>query len=318
MVRYALDLYAMEEALRQYEDAKSLAPIEKVSQSFSRVEKVLEYYESQIPEKVYSEIQEKILAATELASITEARTDEEIGLLGALATAGIAALAYQHELNKQFSTIRDIILQIEQLDTDSAQRFNRTLSLLARDLSNWVERAEATNALFDYLADAENIQTRQRFRALLVLKDIKQQTRFLARGIEVDVSQVDPGLYLPEATLPEWGAIFQNVLTNAFNAMIDSDRRLLQVSSYSKGTERGILVQDTGYGIDLNNAEKWFQPFKRASKISKARQALGYGGTGLGLTIVRLLSSRVGCIAEFVEPDGGFNTAFSLSWRERQ
>jgi signal transduction histidine kinase len=252
-----------------------------------------------------------------MAATSEARVQEEIGLLGALATAGISAVAYQHELSKQFSTIRDIMRRIERIHTDDEQ-LQQSLKRLAHDLSRWVERAEATNALFDYLADAENTQTRRRFPAASVLKDIKRQTRFLARGIEVDVSQVDPELRLPEATLAEWGAIFQNVFTNAFNAMLDSEERLLQVSSREQGRNREILVQDTGYGVELKNAERLFQPFERASKISPGRRAMGYGGTGLGLTIVQLLADRIGCKVEFVDPNEGFSTAFSLSWRESQ
>ena len=315
MVRYALDLYAMEEAKRQYEEKAIGHPTEKSSQRFERVEEVLEYYEPQIPEPVYDQIREKVREATEMAVANESRVEAEIGILGALATAGISAVAYQHELSKQFGTIRDITHRVERIHTND-ERLQQSLERLVYDLSGWMERAEATNALFDYLADAENTKTRRRFRAASVLEDIQRQTRFFSRGIEVDVRGVDSKLRLPEATLAEWGAIFQNVFTNAFNAMLDSEKRLLQVSSREESREWEILVQDTGHGVDLKNAEKLFQPFERASKISQARRGLGYGGTGLGLTIVRLLADRIGCRVGFVEPDTAFSTAFSLSWRE--
>jgi signal transduction histidine kinase len=178
-----------------------------------------------------------------------------------------------------------------------------------------VERARATNALFDYLADADNTKMRLRLRAMSVLKEVKTQTRFLARGIHVDVSKVDDDILLPKATFAEWSAIFQNVFTNAFNAMLDSEERLLQVSSRADGKRREVLIQDTGVGVDLKDAERLFQPFERGIEISPARRALGYGGTGLGLTIVQLLADRIGCKVGFVEPDDGFNTAFSISWR---
>jgi len=109
---------------------------------------------------------------------------------------------------------------------------------------------------------------------------------------------------------------FQNVFTNAFNAMLDSSRRLLHISSRSHEKSREILIQDTGQGIDLEKADKFFAPFERASKISAERQALGYGGTGLGLTIVRLLADNIGCRVQFVAPKNGFRTAFSIRWRE--
>ncbi len=138
----------------------------------------------------------------------------------------------------------------------------------------------------------------------------------LARGIAVDSHAIDDDLLLPEASLAEWTAVFQNVFTNAFNAMIESERRLLEVSSRAEATSRAVLVQDTGVGVDLETAEELFEPFERRTPTPPQRRRLGYGGTGLGLTIVRLVADRIGCTVGFVEPDDGFSTAFSLSWRE--
>jgi len=315
MVRYALDLYAFEEARRQYEKLLEEAPTEPMSQKFARVEQVLEDYESDIPEEVYQYLCKRVREATLAARAEQDLVVGQMGLLGALATAGISALAYQHELRKQFTAVESIVEELQSVETDD-EKLRQSLISLADGLTSWLERARATHALFDYLADAESAKLKQRFPAASVLRDIKAQTAFLARGIEVNVGDVAKDLLLPQASLAEWGAIFQNVFTNAFNAMLDSEERLLSVSSRSNGKMREILVQDTGVGVDLQNAERFFQPFERGLKISQDRQALGYGGTGLGLTIVRLLADRIGCKVGFVEPEDGFRTAFSLGWEE--
>ena len=75
-------------------------------------------------------------------------------------------------------------------------------------------------------------------------------------------------------------------------------------------------MQDTGYGVNATRAETLFEPFERKVKISTERRALGYGGMGLGLTIVRLVARNIGCTVAFVEPEKTFSTAFSLRWRE--
>jgi len=315
MIRYAIDLYANERARRVFAEKERKAPTEPTVQKFVRVEQVLEDYEPDISKEAYQDLREHVREATFAAKTEQDRVVEQMGLLGALATAGISALAYQHELRKQFTTVESIVEDLRGVEADDAE-LRRTLTTLAEDLAAWLERARATNALFDYLADVENTQLRSRFRAVSVLRDVKTQTAFLARGIEVDVSGVAENLLLPQASLAEWGAIFQNVFTNAFNAMLDSDERVLYVESHSDGKTREILVQDTGVGIDLQDAERLFQPFERGLKVSRERQSLGYGGTGLGLTIVRLLADRIGCRVGFVEPEDGFSTAFSLSWRE--
>lgn len=315
MVRYAFHLYAFEEARRQFERTQRQAPIEPTSLKFENVEQVLEYYEPQIPDDVYHRLRSRIQEATSAATTSQEVALRQIGLLGPLATAGISALAYQHELRKQFAVVESLVERIREVATgDPALR--QSLNSLGEDLSSWLKRARATNALFDYLADAENTRTRSRFRAVTVVEEVERQTAFLARGVEVNTSKVDGKLLLPEASLAEWGAIFQNVFTNAFNAMANSEERLLQVSSRVMDNCREILVQDTGRGVDLRDADRVFEPFERRIEIPQERRALGYGGTGLGLTIVRLLADKIGCRVGFVDPDQGFSTAFSLSWRE--
>ena len=329
MVRYAIDWYANKTAWRKIEAKKREVSTEPTSLKFERVEQVLEEYEQEIPQDVYQEIYEKVQEATITAKTNQELVLEQIGLLAPLATAGISALSYQHELNKQFTYIEDAIDRIKAFQTlissppDSSNKardfeFQQSLNSLSADLSLWLERARATNSLFDYIADAENTQLRRRFRAMPVIKDIVAQTSFLARGIDINYSQLDDQLYLPEASFAEWGAIFQNIFTNAFNAMLDSPCRLLHISSRSHQESHEILIQDTGQGIDLQKADKLFEPFERASKISAERQALGYGGTGLGLTIVRLLADNIGCRVQFVQPQDEFRTAFSIQWREKK
>ena len=323
MIRYAIDWYANKTAWRKIEAKKREVSTESTSSNFERVEQVLEEYEPEIPQNVYQEIYEKVREATVTAKTNQELVLGQIGLLAPLATAGISALSYQHELRKQFTYIEDAIERIKavtfQLDSSNAAKeleLQQNLDSLSADLSLWLDRAKATNSLFDYIADAENTKLRHRFRAVSVIKDIVSQTSFLARGIEINYSQLEDELYLPKASFAEWGAIFQNVFTNAYNAMLDSSHRLLHISFRSHEKSREILIQDTGHGIDLEKADKFFDPFERASKISAERQALGYGGTGLGLTIVRLLADNIGCRVQFVAPQNGFRTAFSIRWRD--
>lgn len=314
-IRYTLDWYANETARRKIEKKESEVSSEPTSLKFEHVEQVLEYYEPEIPKKVYQEVYKRVQEATTAVESQQERVLEQMGLLAPLATAGISALSYQHELKKQFTDIENTINRMQNIETMSPE-IKKNLHSLSLDLASWLERAKATNLLFDYIADTENTQLRHNLRARVVIEDITNQTRFLARSTEIDYSQIDGNLRLPKASFAEWGAIFQNVFINAFTAMLDSPKRLLNISFRSHGTSRELLIQDTGHGINLKDADKFFEPFERASKISDERKALGYGGTGLGLTIVRLVASNIGCRVQFVEPDEGFKTAFSIIWRE--
>ena len=195
-IRYALDWYANETARRKIEKKEHEISSEPMSLKFQRVEQVLEEYESQIPKEVYQEIYKKIQEAITAAKKDQELALEQMGVLAPLATAGISALSYQHELKKQFTYIEDTINRMENIETMNSD-LQENLHSLSTDLASWLKRAKATNLLFDYIADAENTQLRHSLRARAVIEEITNQISFLARGAEIDYSQIDERLRLP-------------------------------------------------------------------------------------------------------------------------
>lgn len=307
-VRYALDFYAVRQTAR-------MAPVfteerrigEVASARVRRVEEVLEAYRERIPTDVYRAVSTEVTAAVR-ASETEAENAvKQMGLLGALATAGIAALAYEHEANKQL-----IDLQSLADDLRTSQRLN--VEELTTTLEEWVRRARQTRALFAPLADAENRETRAALRAKPLIENIVRSIRPLIGTVTIDV-KLPSDIRLPPGTVAEWNAVFQNVFINAANAMLDSAERSLLVNYELRSGRNRIWVQDTGVGIDLDEAERLFRPFERRSDVSAARRELGLGGTGLGLSIVRMVANNLDCAVAFVPPADGYATAFELSWR---
>ncbi len=242
------------------------------------------------------------------------RRYSQLSLLGPLATAGISAIAIQHELRKQFGRLDNVVEQLRSIQIQNSP-LSQQVSSVSDALEDWLKRARATNAIFDYMS-GETLEEQQRYRARVVIQDVIRQLSFLARGIDIDSYEVDPSLYLPTASYAEWAAIFQNVFTNAFNAMREVGSRRVKVETRSSGAKRSVVVQDTGSGINLEHADSLFEPFRHDIETPSDYAAMGYGGTGLGLTIVKLLAERIGCRVKFVEPDQGFSTAFTLEWQE--
>ena len=115
--------------------------------------------------------------------------------------------------------------------------------------------------------------------------------------------------------MADWQALLQNVITNATNALLDAETRRIVCTAGKRGESRAWLkIQDTGAGLDLDDAVAIFEPFERRLKISAERRALGLGGLGLGLTIVQMIAERRDCSVGFVEPDPPFATAFEMKW----
>lgn len=319
IVRWALEYYAMQEKKRQLAEAEARKPVEPASEKFERVDQILDQYEGEIPRPVFKTLRKQVREAIDASEAESKILTTHVGLLGALATAGISALAYQHEVGQQFRLLEDIVGQLGRIRTTD-QKSNRILEEIRNNLSEWLERAQATRALFSPLLDEENRAIKTRHPARKLINEIRMQMGVLMRGIDIGTTGVYESLRLPPASFAEWSAIFQNVFLNAVNAiaMLDSKTKKITVSSRIRGKTRAILVQDTGSGIDLSSANELFEPFVRKLKLSPERRGLGFGGTGLGLTIVRMIAENLDCKVAFVEPDDGFNTAFQLSWSEKE
>jgi signal transduction histidine kinase len=269
----------------------------------------------QIPAEVYCRLKDDVQETISAVDTEAEAAIKQLSLLGPLATAGISALAYNHEINKQLHSLEAIAGEITTLST-RPQQARAKLSELSARLRSWIAHTRATRQLFLPLAEPENREMRERLKVAQILATIKAQTAVLTRGAKIDLEGIDPNLRFPKGTFAEWSAIFQNIFTNATNAMLDSDERRISVSSRKHGHSNWILVQDTGSGVDLETAEELFEPFVRKLEISTQRRALGFGGTGIGLTIVRMMANNLGCKVSFVEPDKGFSTAFQLAWKE--
>lgn len=315
MVRYAFHLYAYEEARRRYTTKSRDQDTVPVTTQIEQMAEVLAEAKPLVPDKVHKRLDEAWRQTQRAMLGEQERLLGQVALLGPLATAGIATLALQHELRKQFAFIDEVLAQLRALSSGDAALEDR-LRRLSVDLATWLDRARGMNDVFGYLLDAENVKERSRFGAATVVEQIVRQTGPLTRGVRIDTSDVDRHILLPKASFAEWGAILQNVFINAFNAMLDREERVLAVSTRCEASVCELLVQDTGVGVDLAQAERLFEPFERGRDISPTRRALGYGGSGLGLTIVRLLTGKIGCEARFVSPGEGFATAFSIRWKE--
>lgn len=317
IVRTALDFYAMQTAKRAHVEFQAIRDVEPLKEKVVRVEQVLERHRNDIPHDVYESLQSEITGAIQAVEAEGESLTNRAGLLGALATAGISALAYEHEFKKQFTLLEDILEQLGSVRSrDSA--VNKRLKDLTGSLSEWLEKERGTRALFSHLLQEENRERRERTKARVTVEEVRTQIQVLMRGIEIRTTGIEETLRLPRATFAEWSAIFQNVFLNAANAMVDAQRKLIVVSSRVHGRNREILVQDTGVGVNLEEAEDLFKPFVRKLEISSQRRALGYGGSGLGLTIVRMIADQIHCHVNFIEPESGFSTAFQLGWREEQ
>ncbi|WP_434629815.1 ATP-binding protein [Pseudomonas sp. Z1-29] len=315
-VRWAIDFYAMRSfERRQMMKNAARLDVPKTEQKISEIREGLFQLSLKVPDSIASEIEvvsNRFKELEDLEGKRRAALNEERVLLGALATTGMAAIALEHELGKELTALNDIILRLSN-NTDAVS-LGQGSELLAI-IRSWADRSAKARKLFSPLMSQYDREGRNKYNAQKVLKNVINNSEALLRNVSVSVERVSKTVILPEGTLAAWNAIFQNVLINSINAMIDSDVK--EISCFGENFENGrsvVYVMDTGVGVRLHDSADLFKPFIRRLEIPDERKALGLGGVGLGLTIVKMVADSLGCDVSFAEPLPGFKTAFKIEW----
>jgi signal transduction histidine kinase len=310
-VRWSLDYYATRERIREESILEVKRPEEPSTDKIERVrELVSQVKQSHKDDEVVAELEREVFDLADTIA-DERKSDESArSLLGPLASAGMAALALEHESRKEMRVARGFMRRLRAIakDLDDA----RILELVDQ-IGAWVDRLEGTRKVFAPLLDLGDREQIEAFSLANLLLQVVENVGPLIPGVHVAVD-VAKDIVLPPATFAEWNSLFQNVIVNAANATLDASDRRIQCLGGRTGRTAWLRVNDTGAGIDWERSAQFFEPFAREMRISRERRSLGLGGMGLGLTIVRMIAEQRRCKVQFVAPERPWSTTFQLSW----
>ena len=316
LVRFALDFYANRYSrLRVQAAEEARARGEAPTRTYARAIAVLDGNRAEMPQTAYREVRKEIVAAQKAAATEEEAIDRRAEMLAPLATAGMTALALNHELARELTLLnraRDGVRSIAAMQRTSA------LTEVVADLDAAAESIGALRQLFDPLLSGEDRRATDRLRVAGVVRQLVQAFESLMPRVEFDAVRIPEQLRFPVGSFAEWNALLQNVVTNAWNAMLDTDRASVSFEGGRGGRAREWLrVSDTGVGLDvpLEESDALFEPFERRLRISDENRSIAMGGQGLGLTIVRMIARHRSSRASFVRPKPGFSTTLEISWR---
>lgn len=316
VVSRALEHYATEQARRRFDDIAAQRDVQAPSDSVDSALEVLAHYEGEIPSEAYSQLKVAIGTAVNDARRQAQLQQDLASQLAAFASAGSVALVYDHEVSKQIVGVERIAKKLRRVGRNSRDVASE-LEQLATEIDEWALRARGIRSLVRHLSRDEPPDETSRYKLVKVLEDASEGARYLTRGMPLESSGIPEDVRLPRGLYAGWIALFQNLFVNAANAIIaKGGRGRIAVSYSAKGRRRAVRIQDTGVGIDLAKAESYFEPFVRDLKIPEPRRALAAGGTGLGLTIARMVANDANADLRFAEPDPPFATAAELRWEE--
>lgn len=311
-VRWAMDYYAM----RSYERRQRVIAAEKLEipstdEKISEIREQIFQLSMRVPERLKQEVVSVSNRFEELERLEQQRKDginAERILLATLATTGMAAIAMEHESGKEISALNEIRHQL------SGSKSTIHSESLIEAIDAWAVRSAKVRKLFSPLMNEYDREKRNKYKVKKVIERIVINSEALLRNVYIDCTGVNRDVTFPIATLAAWNAIFQNIFINSVNAMIDSKVKTICCVSRDYGKSKAIYILDTGVGVDLHDSEELFKPFVRRLEIPEERKALGLGGMGIGLTIVKMVSDSLDCDISFVKPFDGFNTAFKIEW----
>jgi signal transduction histidine kinase len=227
------------------------------------------------------------------------RNEETLRLYAQLASTGIAATSFAHELRAEFDVVSEAVAELKR----SRGRPDKELLELLND--SWA-RIRAFGALFKIIP----VKLRRQ-RKTLSAADLKGSVKTvlgLAPPDKVSSEVVVPQISL--AVVPaEFDSILLNLISNSVKAIAESRNResgRIRVTLASKGVDLAILVADNGCGISPKVAAVMFEPLE--GKFAE--------GTGMGLPIVKFIAERYkGRVVAAATPPQGYVTEMVVNLR---
>jgi len=313
LIRFSLDFYANRYrllALRADEKGRDQEP---ASKKYERAMAVIERNRSEIPASVVREVKRELTDAHKSRLEEEDALDRRAALLAPLASAGMAAMSMNHEIARETAFLARAGRRLRRIAKDNSIP---ELSIIADEFDEARHRLESLQDLFAPLLSDTDIEASERLGVHAVVKQVVGAMGVLMPRVEFDLSGIPANMRFPLGSLAEWNAILQNVLANAWNAMLDSKKAKVMFRAGRDTRKEWLRISDTGQGltIPVPEAPQLFEPFERRLGISEDKRSIAIGGQGLGLAIVRMIAHRRAAKVRFVLPEEGFSTTFELSW----
>ena len=315
LVRFGLDLYANRYRAVADDEAQKQHTKEPPSRALGTALTTLQRYKPEMPEAAYHEVRRDVVRVQRAVESQSKAIDSRAALLGPLATAGMAALAMNHELTNDAALLDELADLLADL---AVSQPSDKVTEAVKSLKEYKSRLNAYRGLFAPLADSDDRIAVERLAVESVVDQVVRSLRARLAGVAFGTSGIPRDLLFPVGAFAEWSAVLQNVMFNAWNAMLESGERIIRFDGSRADARRQYLrVSDTGSGLamPIEQTGILFEAFERCGKVSPANRSIAIGGQGLGLAIVRMIASSRGVDVGFVSPPRGFSTAIQLSWR---
>lgn len=243
-------------------------------------------------------LRRQVEAASQAVSQTLDRADETLRLYAQLASTGIAATSFAHELRADFDVVSETVGELSRRKKPDRQ----VIDLLA---ASW-SRIRSFAALFKVIP----VKLR-RHRRTMAGHDLRSSAETILGLAPPDriATEVDVDVGKAQVVQAEIDSLLLNLVSNAIKAINESPRRndgRIRVSLSAQGSDLLIKVADNGVGVKPNVAAIMFEPLE--GSFSE--------GTGMGLPITRYIAERYDGVVQLGKPLSPFATEFVVRLRK--
>jgi len=222
---------------------------------------------------------------------------EQLVQAGKLATLGELTTGVAHELNNPLNNIGLFVGNaVDLVDLGVADR-----ERIVRELKNAMQQVRKATEIISHLRTFGRVASVSREPVSIdqvierALSLMQEQLR--GRDIEIDLD-LSPAAPVVVGNAIQLEQVFINLLTNARDAMADSPRKMVRISTRVVHDVVDLVFSDTGSGIPEGLEQRIFDPFFTTKEVGQ--------GTGLGLSITYgIIKDHGGTIAVANRPQGG-------------
>ena len=251
------------------------------------------------PIKADPALRQQIEEVSQLVTSSLNRSEETLRLYAQLASTGIAATSFSHELRADFDVVSEAIAEIK------SSRRKPDSELLELLNASWA-RIRSFAALFKVIP--VKIRRHRQLVSTSELRTSAQAILGLAQPEKVSTTLAIPSMRL-NVVPAEVDSILLNLVSNSAKGIAASSNResgRIRVRYETSGRDLSIAVADNGCGITPKVAQIMFEPLE--GRFAE--------GTGMGLPIVKYIAERYHGRVQARKLDAeGLTTEFLVSLR---